>query len=51
MILKQRKDTLGVATKEKNLFVLQTGLTEKIILVQERGQPFYRFRTNPKVQL
>lgn len=38
-ILRQKKSILGVANKKKNLFVLETSLIEKAMLVQGKSQP------------
>lgn len=40
-----------MASKKKNHFVFETGLTERAMLLQRRGQPIYRLIANPKIQL
>lgn len=37
IVLKQKKNTLRVANKQKNLFVFKTGLKAKEMLMKKRG--------------
>lgn len=51
MVLKQGGGTLGMAGRHKNLFVLETGLRAKAMLVRGRGRPTYLLSSNPQVRL
>ena len=50
MILKQGRSTIGVAKRYKNLFILETGLRDKAILMQGKGQPTYLLSSNPHIR-
>lgn len=50
MILKQKRSTLRVANKYKNLFILETGLKAKAMLVKERDRPTYLLRAKSRQQ-
>lgn len=51
LILKQRRSILGIANREKNLFILKTGPIGKVMLVQRRSRPTYHLIANPKIWL
>ena len=51
MVLKQGGSTLGVASRYKNLFVLETGSKAKAMLVKRRGRPTYLLSKNPQIRL
>ena len=52
IVLKQRGNVIGVATRKKNLFVLDTrSLSDKVMLVKGRGRPTYLLSKNPQIKL
>lgn len=51
MILKQGGNIIGSASKQRNLFTLDTKSTEKAMIVQGRGRPTYFQSQNPKTRL
>ena len=51
MILKQRGSIIGVARRYQNLFILETGLKDKAMLVQRKGQLIYLLSSNPQIRL
>ena len=51
MVLKQGGEIIGSATRKRNLFVLDTLLPLKTMLVQDRGQPTYLLSSNLQIQL
>lgn len=51
MIFKQRGSTIGVARRYKNVFILETGIKDKAMIVQKRGQPTYLLSLNPQIRL
>lgn len=51
MILKQRKSILGVVSREKNLFILETIPIERAMLIWGRGQSTYHLSANAKIWL
>ena len=51
MVLKQRGEIIGSATRKKNLFVLDTSPLLKTMLVRGRSRPIYLLSSNPQIQL
>ncbi len=51
MILKQGGSTIGLAERHKNLFILETKLGDKAMLVRGRGRPTYLLSPNPQIRL
>lgn len=51
MIFKEGRSILGVISREKNVFVLETNSIDKAMLVQGRGQLTYYLSANPKIRL
>ena len=52
MVLKQEGKTIGLATRRKNLFILNTQTApSKTMLVKGRGRPTYRLSSNPQIRL
>ena len=50
MMLKQEGKTIGLATRRKNLFILNTQIApSKTILVKSRGRLTYQLSSNPQV--
>lgn len=49
MLLKQKKKTIGlaIATRKKNLFILNTQIRGKIMLVRGKGRETYPLSRNP----
>lgn len=47
MILKQRRSTIALAVRYKNLFIFETTLKNKTILVWEKERPIYLLSSNP----
>ena len=51
-VMKQEGKTIGLATKKKNLFILNTHIApSKTILVKGRGRLIYQLSSNPQVRL
>lgn len=51
MIFKERRTVLGVVSRKKNVFVLETNSIHKAMLVQGRSWLTYCLSTNPKIRL
>lgn len=51
MILKQEGKTIGIATRRKNLLILNTQILSKTILVKGRGRLIYQFSSNLQIWL
>ena len=48
MMLKQEGKTVGLVTRKKNLFILNTQIApKKTMLVKDRGRPAYWLSFNP----
>lgn len=50
MVLKQGESTFGVANRHKNLFVIETSLKAKIMLIKRKGRSTYLLSKNPQMR-
>lgn len=50
MILKQGGKTIGLVTRKKNMFIPNTQIPGKTMLVKGRGRPTYLLSTNPQIK-
>lgn len=51
IILKQGKSTIRLVVRYKNVFILETGLKDKTMLIWERVRPTYLFSSKPRILL
>lgn len=51
MIFKQKRNTIEITRRYKNLFMLKAGLKDKAMLVQGRGRPIYLLSSNLQIRL
>lgn len=49
MVFKQKRSTIRIANRYKNLFILETGLKTKAMFIRKKSQPIYFFNSNPQI--